>query len=220
MMDNGFQFLDIILFAAVAGFLLLRLRSVLGRRTGNERRRPDPFSAPKPLSMPPRGPIIDQPANDATPASAASGLTGIAALKAADPSFDEKAFLDGARGAFQLIVKAFADGDTAALERLLSKDVFAAFAEAIHARVAAKETHETQLVAIKSVELVEASVEGATGLVTVKIVSDQVNATRTADGKVVEGDAEKSVEKTDFWTFSRPLRARDPNWTLVATHSP
>jgi predicted lipid-binding transport protein (Tim44 family) len=219
MMDNGFQFLDIILFAAVAGFLLLRLRSVLGRRTGNERRRPDRFSAPDPVSMP-RGPIIDQPANDAAPASAASGLSGIAALKAADSSFDDKAFLAGARGAFQIIVKGFADGDTAALERLLSKDVFAAFAEAIHARVAAKETHETTLVAIKSVELVEASVEGATGLVTVKIVSDQINATRTADGKVVEGDAEKSVEKTDFWTFSRPLRARDPNWTLVATHSP
>ncbi len=219
-MDNGFQFLDIILFAAVAGFLLLRLRSVLGRRTGNERRRPDRFSAPNPVSMPPHGPVIDQPANDAAPTASVSGTSGVAALKAADPSFDEKAFLAGARGAFELIVKAFAAGDTAALERLLSKDVFAAFAEAIHARVEAKETHETQLVAIKPVELVEASIEGSTGLVTVKIVSDQINVTRAADGKVVDGDAEKSVEKTDFWTFSRPLRARDPNWTLVATHSP
>jgi predicted lipid-binding transport protein (Tim44 family) len=220
MMDNGFQFLDIILFAAVAGFLLLRLRSVLGRRTGNERRRPDPFSTPSPLAMPPRGPIIDQPPSDAAPAATVSGATGVAALKAADPSFDEQAFLAGARGAFEIILKAFAAGDTAALERLLSKDVFAAFAGAIHARVEAKETHETNLVAIKSVELVETSIEGSTGLVTVKIVSDQINATRAADGKVVDGDPEKAVEKTDFWTFSRPLRARDPNWTLVATHSP
>ena len=219
-MENGFQFFDIVLFAAVAGFLVLRLRSVLGRRTGNERRRPDPFSAPKPLPVPPRGPVIDQPVDEGKHPSAASGLTGIAALKAADPSFDEPGFIAGARGAFEIIVKAFASGDTAALERLLSKEVFGAFAEAIHARQAAHETHETTLVAIKSVDLVEATIEGATGLVTVKIVSDQINVTRAADGKIVDGDAEQAVEKTDFWTFSRPLRAHDPNWTLVATQSP
>ena len=150
----------------------------------------------------------------------ASGKSGVAALEAADPSFDEQAFLAGARGAFEIIVKAFAAGDTATLERLLNKDVFAAFAQAIHGREAARETLETQLVGLKAVELAEASIEGAAGLVTVKIVSDQINVTRAADGKVVEGDPDKPVEKTDFWTFSRVLRSRDPNWTLVATHSP
>ncbi len=221
IMENGFQFLDIVLFAAVAGFLLLRLRSVLGRRTGNERRRADPFAAPKPLPVPPRVPIIDHPVTEAPLASPAPGGTsGLAALKAADPSFDEQAFLNGARGAFEIVVKAFATGDTATLQKLLSKDVFAAFSEAIRAREAAKETLETTLVAVKSAELAEAAIEGATGLVTVKIISDQINVTRAADGKIVEGDPEKPVEKTDFWTFSRALRARDPNWTLVATHSP
>ncbi|HXS42133.1 MAG TPA: Tim44/TimA family putative adaptor protein [Stellaceae bacterium] len=218
-METGFQLFDILLFAAVAGFLLFRLRSVLGRRTGNERRRADPFAPPKPLPVPPSGPIIDQPAANAAPI-AVSGAGGAAALKAAEPGFDEQAFLAGARGAFEIIVKAFAAGDIAALERLLSKDVFAAFAQAIRAREAAHETHETKLVAFKSVEFAEATIEGATALATVKIVSDQVNVTRAADGTVVDGDPDKPVEKTDFWTFSRVLRSRDPNWTLVATHSP
>jgi len=217
-MDNGFQFLDIVLFAAVAGFLLLRLRSVLGRRTGNERQRVDPFAAPKPLPASPRQPLG---AEDQGQPHAASGpaLAGVAAVKAADPSFDEAAFLKGARTAFALIVKAFAAGDTTALESLLNKEVFATFAEAIHAREAAKETLQTTLVAIKDTEIVDASIEGPAALVTVKLVSDQINVTRASDGKIVEGDPDKPVEKTDFWTFNRLVRSRDPNWTLVATHS-
>lgn len=218
-MENGFQFFDILLFAAIAGFLLLRLWSVLGRRTGNERRRPDPFAPPpKPMPMPPN----QGPAAAPTPFQPrlipANGNS--AALKAADASFDEEAFLKGARGAFEIVVAAFAAGDTAKLQPLLSKDVFGAFADAIRARQAAKETMETKLVAIKSAEVVETRTEGATGLVTVKIISDQINVTRDAAGQVLEGHPDTAIEKTDFWTFSRPLRARDPNWTLVATHSP
>jgi len=222
-MDNGFQFLDIVLFAAVAGFLLLRLRSVLGRRTGNERRRADPFAPPKPL---PAQPAAGQPAValpvGAQPLIAPSGaaMSGAVAIKSADPNFDEEAFLKGARAAFELIVHAFAGGDTAALASLLSKDVFAAFSEAIRARQSAKETLQTTLLAVKSASIVDTAVEGDVGMVTAKIVSDQINVTRAADGKVLEGDPNKAVEKTDFWTFARPLRARDPNWTLVATHSP
>jgi predicted lipid-binding transport protein (Tim44 family) len=219
-MENGFQIFDIVLFAVVAGALLLRLRSVLGRRTGNERQRADPLIAPKPLPVPANQVVADERHPDEARPALAAGLTGIAALKAADPTFEEQSFLNGARGAFEIIVRAFAAGDATALEPLLNKDVYGAFVEAIRARQAAKETLQTTLVAIKSASIVEGAVEGAAGLVTVKIVSDQINVTRAADGRVVEGDAEKVVEKTDFWTFSRSLRARDPNWTLVATHSP
>lgn len=220
-MENNFQFLDIILFAGVAGFLLFRLRSVLGRRTGNERRRPDPF-APKPVVPPVPTTAGAAPSAIAlSPNGAATlGNEGLAALQAADPSFKPDTFLTGARAAFDIIVKAFAAGDTAALQPLLSPDVFAAFSEAIRARRDAKETHETKLVAVKAATIEHGAVEGTTGLVTVKLVSDQVNVTRAADGSVVDGDPDKVVEKTDFWTFSRPLRARNPNWTLVATHSP
>lgn len=216
-MGNGFQIFDIILFAAIAGFLLLRLRSVLGRRTGNEQRRPDPFAPPKPVLTP--APVLAPEPGAASAAPIASGA-GLPALKAADPSFDEKVFLQGARGAFEIVVNSFAAGDTSVLQPLLSKDVFAAFSEAIRSRAAAKEALQTTLLSIKSAEIVEANVEGGTAIVTVKFISDQVNVTRGSDGKVIEGDPDKVIEKTDFWTFARPIRARDPNWTLVATHTP
>jgi predicted lipid-binding transport protein (Tim44 family) len=219
-MENNFQLLDIILFAGVAGFLLFRLRSVLGRRTGNERRRPDPF-APRPVAPPAAVPFTAAPVNTAQPAPAAViGGDGLAGLRTADPSFNPDAFLAGVRTAFEMIVKAFASGDTATLQPLLSVDVFAAFSEAIRARQAAKETHETKIVAIKSATIEHVTIESGSGLVTVKLVTDQINATRATDGSVVEGDADKVIEKTDFWTFSRPLQSRNPNWILVATHSP
>ena len=218
-MENSFQLLDIILFAGVAGFLLFRLRSVLGRRTGNEHRRPDPFTQ-RPVAPPPPSPI-SAPASAAQPApTAANGADGLEALRGIDTSFNPDAFLVGARTAFEMIVKAFAAGDTATLQPLLSPDVFTAFSEAIQARRAAKETHETKIVAIKSASIEHAAIEGTNGLVTVKLVTDQINATRGVDGAVIEGDADKVVEKTDFWTFSRPLRSRNPNWILVATNSP
>ncbi|HXR86765.1 MAG TPA: Tim44/TimA family putative adaptor protein [Stellaceae bacterium] len=220
-MGNNFQLLDIILFAGVAGFLLFRLRGVLGRRTGNERRPPDPF-APRPAPPPAApSPFNVAPRNTAQTAPAgASTSDAVAALRAADPSFNPDAFLVGARTAFEMIVKAFAAGDTATLQPLLSPDVFAAFSEAIRARQAAKETHETKIVAIKTAVVEHVGIEGTNGLVTVKLVTDQVNLTRSADGSVVEGDADKVVEKTDYWTFSRPLGSRNPNWILVATNSP
>ncbi|MGH7126224.1 MAG: Tim44/TimA family putative adaptor protein, partial [Stellaceae bacterium] len=144
---------------------------------------------------------------------------GLAKLKSADRSFDERAFLKGARGAFEIIVNAFAAGDTAALKPLLSGEVYSSFATAIQQRVTAKETHETNLMTIKDCDLVQAGLEDNIAFVTVKLVSDQVNVTRAADGTVTDGDPDRVVEKTDFWTFSRDIRARDPNWQLVATRS-
>jgi predicted lipid-binding transport protein (Tim44 family) len=219
---GDYQYLDIVLFAVIAGFLILRLRSVLGRRTGNERRR-DTFMPRKPDSVPenvvslPRG----RPAVEPPPINGSAPLAEPAArIKAADPQFDETAFLTGARGAFEIIVNAFAKGDTAALQPLLSDAVYASFAEAIRNRLAQHETLETNLLAIKAMELVGGDIESDTALATVKFVSDQTNVTRAADGSVVDGNPERVIEKTDIWTFSRALRSRDPNWTLVATHSP
>ncbi len=220
-MGDGFQYLDIVLFAVIAGFLILRLRSVLGRRTGNERRR-DPFVPPKPegatenvVSLPRGRPSVGTPPANPSAAAATPG----ARLKAADPRFDGAAFLAGARGAFEIIVNAFAKGDTAALQPLLSDGVYASFAEAIRARLAQHETFETNLLTIKTVELVDGEIEGDAAFATVKFVSDQTNVTRAADGSVVDGDPDRVMDKTDLWTFSRPLRSADPNWTLVATHS-
>lgn len=232
MMGEGVQFLDIVIFAAIAVFLGLRLRSVLGRRTGNERQR-DPFK-PVPRDAEPREdaardkviPLPDRarPAPAEAGASAdfapAGGVPGLAQIKAADPSFDPHAFLGGARAAFEMIVGAFAAGDTATLKPLLSPEVFDNFNRAIKARAEAKETLSTTLVGIASAEIIEAELQGRVAYVTVKFVSEQINVTKDAEGRIVDGDPATVAMITDIWTFSRNTRSRDPNWTLVATRSP
>lgn len=224
-MSDGFQYFDIIIFAMIAAFLVLRLRGVLGRRTGTEKPRefrplakrdkptdnvvslPDPARPRDELAPPPGGP------------RAATPTAGLAQIRAADPAFDADTFVQGARGAFEIIVNGFAHGDSATLRPLLSDEVYERFAEAIRHRVEAKETHETQLVTIKTAEIDEAQLNGRTAFVTVKFVSDQVNVTRAADGTIVDGEPDHVVEKTDFWTFARNTRSQDPNWLLVATRS-
>jgi len=144
---------------------------------------------------------------------------GLAQIRAADPGFDQAHFLEGARGAFEIIVHGFASGDTAPLRPLLSDEVYERFAEAIRHRLEAKETQETTLVAIKSAEFSAAELNGRSAFVTVKFASDQVNVTRAPDGTVIEGEPDHVVERTDFWTFARNTRSQDPNWLLVATRS-
>jgi predicted lipid-binding transport protein (Tim44 family) len=228
-MGGEFHVGSIIFFAIVALFLVFRLRGVLGRRTGQERYRdpfaqrsaPPPASAPVPNSPPEgRGPVIEGTATIASEPAQVPLSAGLARLKAADRGFEERSFLKGARVAFETIVNAFAAGDAAALKPLLSADVYRSFAEAIQQRQTAKETHETNLVTVKECELMEAGLDGTVAFVTVKFVSDQVNVTRAADSTVIDGDPDRVVEKTDFWTFSRDTRSRDPNWQLVATRSP
>lgn len=238
-MGNGFQFLDIILLAAIAGFLILRLRSVLGRRTGHEQppQRYDPFAKDKAkaeesgddkvVQLPERAqpaeeageeapaePALDQTADGDTPLAA-----GLTQIKLADRDFDENGFLSGAKMAFEMVIGAFSQGDARALRPLLSNDVYEDFAGAIKAREEAKENLETTLVGIGETELIEAELQGKTAFVTVKFVSEQVNVTRDAAGEVVDGDTNTVTTITDIWTFARNMRSRDPNWTLVATRS-
>ena len=219
---QGFQqYSDIILFAMIAVFLVLRLRSVLGRRTGYERRR-DPFVQRTDTAA--DGKVVTLEPNKVTvaPAGTEAGdavAAGLAAIHRADPGFDPEHFLGGVRAAFELIVGAFARGDKAALRPLLSDAVFGPFSAAIDQRAAAKETLETKIVRLASVEIVEAGLASCTAEVTAKLVSEQINATRAADGSVVEGDPERPVEKTDFWSFARDTGSEDPNWVLVATSS-
>ncbi len=222
-MDDGFQYYGILLFAAVAGVLLFRLWSVLGKRTGTERRI-DPFAAPKIQGMPPssnkggaspfappgaqNGPVIEGQAVRVGEASPAK-TSGSQAAKAADPGFDEQAFLKGARSAFGIVVNAFAAGDSAALRPLLSPEVFEQFSSAIRARPKGEEKEPSPLAAVNSATISSSAVEGSTSMVTVKFVSDQKT------GK--DGAAEEHV---DLWTFSRGLKSRDPNWILIATKDP
>lgn len=220
-MGEGFVFIEIIIFAMIAAFLVYRLRSVLGRRTGEERQRPNPFTpqAGRPenvVPIPQRTPIESAPAPD-EPVSLAMALQQI---HAADPTFDEKGFIQGARGAFQMIVVAFAEGDSAALRPLLSDDVYDSFVKAIRQRQSTGETLETRIERIRDADVIEARLEGRDALVTVKFVSDQINLVRNAQGEIVDGDPRQPVEVVDIWTFRRNTRARDPNWALVETRTP
>lgn len=231
-MGDGLAFFDIVFFALVAGFLILRLRSVLGRRTGNENRerwtprlpqrnpaKPGVGQAPGPNDRPLPDNVTPLPGRE--PAANASPLdAALTQIRLADPSFDAPRFADGAKAAFEMIVTAFAQGDTATLRPLLSDDVYDNFAAAIKGRQDAKQTLETTLIGIKNAEVIEARMEGRMAFVTVKFVSEQVNVTRNAAGEVVDGDANRVTPVTDIWTFARNTRASDPNWVLVQTSEP
>lgn len=226
-MGEGFYFIDIVIFAMIAGFLVYRLRGVLGRRHGEERQRPNPFAAPSSrreqsdnvVPLPDRGRLPD-----AAPAERPNGPVSLSAalaqIKVADPSFDEKHFLSGAAEAFRMIVEAYAKGETDTLRPLLSDDVYDSFADAIRKRQEAGETLETQVQEMRDVDIVDARLDGRTIFVTVKFESEQINVTRGADGQVVDGDPEHPLELTELWTFARSTRSKDPNWFLVETSTP
>lgn len=227
-MGSGVPFVDIIFFALVAGFIILRLRSVLGKRTGNERRR-DPFAKPPASADAPdsrhdrerSADVVALPRRDAADAAMAGPLgAALTQIKLADPAFDDAKFAEGARAAFDYIVGAFAEGDRAKLKPLLSEEVFANFEEAIAEREKAGHKLETTLVRIKSADIVEARMEGQSAFVAVKYVSEEINVTRDADGKVVDGNPDQITEAVDIWTFARNTRSSDPNWTLVRTDVP
>jgi predicted lipid-binding transport protein (Tim44 family) len=221
------QYFDIILFAMIAAFLVLRLRSVLGKRTGNERRRDLFPRRPAPISEKPSAEngAMPEGADKVAPIAAIAGKSsdtldeGLARIHRADPAFDPAHFLEGAKLAFEMIVTAFAKGDKAGLQPLLSDEVFGPFAQTIDERVAAKETVETRDLKLDEGEIVEADMSGRTARVTVKLVSHQISVTRAMDGSIVDGDPDHPVEKTDYWTFARDTRSSDPNWSLAATSS-
>lgn len=229
----GDGFIDIILFAMIAGFLVLRLRSVLGRRTGNERPPPDHIGRRPPREAEPDDNVIElpdhtkdskedapfgpEPTAEASSDPVAAGLTQI---QLADRAFTPNEFIAGASAAFEMVVEAFAKGDTGALRNLLNDEVLENFASAIEERKSAGRTLETTLVGIKNTDIIDARLDGRVAFITVKFVSDQINVTRDADGKVVEGSPGSVATVTDIWTFARNTRARDPNWTLVETRSP
>lgn len=230
-MSGGYQYLDIILFALVAAFLILRLRNVLGRRDGHQGRSNDPFETPskpdkpddKVVRLPDRSdqvPPTDESPVEASDSEARTPLeAGLTQIKVADPKFDPREFLSGARIAFELILTSYAGNDTATLKPLLSPEVFGNFSQSIRDRQQANEAMEITLVGFKSADIVEAYMAGRTAHLTIKFVSQQITVGRDENNEVIEGDPKEVIEVTDFWTFARDTRSSDPNWILVATGS-
>ncbi len=227
-----------IIFLALAVFIFLRLRSVLGQRTGRERPPYDPYSPrdavrspasdkvvtlpPRPAEAAPRPVVAEPPPADRWKDVAESGsniAAGLDAIAATDPSFDVKHFITGARTAYEMVVTAFAAGDRRQLRSLLSREVYDGFDAAISAREGKNETAETRFVSIDGSTISGAELRGRTAQLTVRFVSKLISATRDRSGTVVEGNAEKVTDVTDVWTFARDVSSRDPNWKVVATEA-
>jgi predicted lipid-binding transport protein (Tim44 family) len=229
-MGEGLEFLDIILLAMVAAFVLLRLRGVLGRRTGHEQRNPRSRISEDPAKTGQDDNVVNLPESD-TPEpepgepEAADDDDGtpleavLRQIALVDSNFEQAQFLDGAGAAYEMIVTDFAAGDTKSLKPYLSDRVFENFNSVIDARKTSGQIQETTLVSINDAEIVEAELKGRTVEITVKFVSEMINVTRDTAGAVIGGDPSKVAAVVDFWTFARNTRSSDPNWSLIATRS-
>jgi predicted lipid-binding transport protein (Tim44 family) len=224
-----------IIFLALAVFIFLRLRSVLGRRTGRERPPYDPYAVrsqqagekvvtlpARPVETAPRTIEPAPPAAERWKGVAETGspaATGLDAIVAADSTFDVQHFLTGARAAYEMVVTAFAAGDRRQLRGLLSREVYDGFDAAISERESRGETVDSKFISIDSAAVSGAELRNRTAHITIRFVSKLVSATRDRSGAVIDGNAEKVTDVTDLWTFARDVSSRDPNWKVVATET-
>jgi predicted lipid-binding transport protein (Tim44 family) len=227
-----------IIFALLAIFVVWKLSSVLGMRTGHEKPPADPFARPRDDagrdSAEKEGNVIRLPGaanDDKRVPDAKAGLwagfaepatplwTDLDALKLADPSFDPKLFLEGAKAAYEMIINAFAKGDKTVLQNLLAEDVFASFSKAISDHEERGEKVETTLVSIDKANFDHVQLQGSVAQISVMFAVKLITVTRDKTEAVVEGAADKVVDVNDLWTFARDTNSRDPNWKLIATES-
>lgn len=224
-----------VIFLVLAVFIVLRLRSVLGTRTGNERpprdmfpqkeARPETTANENVITLPPRpvndddadAPVVNRWKGVAPEGSPA--IAGLEAIAARDPSFDGRMFIEGARAAYEMIVTSFANGDTKTLKTLLAKDVYESFAASIADRERRGETMESTFVAVGKADLRTAELVGDTAEIGVRFASQLITVTRDKAGTVIDGSPETVTEVIDDWTFARDVTSRDPNWKLARTEA-
>jgi predicted lipid-binding transport protein (Tim44 family) len=243
-MDGRIDLLTL-LFLVIAVVVILKLRSVLGRRTGDEQARYDrqvraaqeaqerAATKDKVVTLPRRDreSAVGAPQDQVALADAETRVRSYAAGNAtlerslveifrADRSFDPENFLRGAKQAYEMIVMAFAEGNRKILKELLSREVLDGFAAAISDRETRGEQIDQSFVGINKAEIAEAELKNNIAQVTVKFVSQLISATRDRTGKVIAGDAQRIREVTDIWTFAREATSRNPNWRLIATQAP
>lgn len=240
-MSSSFDMTTIV-FGLLAIFVIWKLRSVLGQRTGAERPPQPPETMARDADRAPPGVARPtEPANEdrvirmsdarerarfddpdrwkpfaeaGTPVAA-----GLDAIARRDSSFEARGFVDGAKQAYEMIVAAFARGDRRALQPLLAKDVYESFAAAISEREKRGEKVETTFVAIPEVKIERAALNGSVADLTLRIHAQVISAVRDAAGAVIDGSLEKVSDLSDLWTFSRDVTSRDPNWKLVSTQT-
>jgi predicted lipid-binding transport protein (Tim44 family) len=209
----------IVILALVALFIGLRLYAVLGERTGHEQpilKPADPEARlDQPVHAAPREPAKPSESGDLAYLPLAG--PGVRALLAADPDFDVGRFLEGAGGAYRLILESFWKGDLDAIKPHVAPHVFETFADAVEQRTKDGHTLDNRLVALEPPVITEAAVDNGAAVVTVRFEADIAAVTRNAEGEVVAGSMSDAVQTRDRWTFRRDLNSRDPNWLLIET---
>ncbi len=222
-MSDGFAYLDIIFFAMVAAFIAVRLRSVLGRRTGQERRRPNRVqhantgTGDNVVRMPDANADVEARMGSASSIADPSAREGLQQIARVDRGFNVGEFLEGAKAAFAMILECFAKGDRESLRPLLSDQVYNGFDNAIRERDANGQVLHTEIVSMNSAEVVEASLVGNWARIAVRFVTEQVITMKNRQGEIIDGNPERNDLVTDIWTFERDTHSSDPNWQLVET---
>lgn len=216
---NSSPILQLLVLAGIAVFLILRLRSVLGTRDGYEPPRQTEMPSPRReaefevIEGGPDPDIVDHVAEDSSAARA------LMAMKKAEPSFGVSDFLQGARGAYEMILMGFEKGDLAGIKPFLSSDVYDAFAQVVEEREKQGLTVEGEFVGVREMALHDATFDEATreGEISVRFVGELTHVVRDRAGDIVEGDERQVNRQKDIWTFARAMGSQDPNWQLVAT---
>ena len=240
------DFLDIptLIAIGVAVMVLLRLRAVLGTRTGNERppstrikERDEATDDNKVVKLHPKSDEDNIVAQETKEADAAARDAerqlaaeikkfsrgdeilekGLSEISEIDKAFTPKSFIEGAKGAYEMIVTAFAAGDRKTLKNLLEKEVFEGFQSVISEREKAGYKVDFTFVGLPKVEFGDAKMEKRNAVVSIRFFAEIVSATRDGDGNLIEGNADQVAHIADSWTFARNTRSDDPNWKLVAT---
>ena len=220
---------EIVILAMIAAFLGLRLYSVLGRRAEHEEEpiqgrfqgRQGPTGAPR---LPVQAKADASAADRAgaarlrnMPLVAPAVERGLVAIAAADRRFDATAFLEGATGAYRMILESFWKGDKADLRELCDDDVYAGFSAAIDARLASGETLENRLIRIEESTIIAAELESGYARITLRFRSDIAAVTRDADGTMIAGSLDDAIDSVDVWTFARNVNSPVPDWLLDET---
>ena len=220
--------IELLVLFALAAVVLYRLKTVIGTRTGHEgppdfvrRREQAEKAAAGEENGPAAGPDpLDLDDEDMAPAEVPEGSrAALAAIQRAEPGFDLKEFVHGARGAYEMILMAYEEGDRDTLRALLAPDVFSAFEQGIAAREAEGLRVEARFIGVREAEVAELAFEPESNIadVTVRFTGELITAVRDAENRVVEGDPNEIRRQTDLWTFSREMGSVDPNWLLTGT---
>ncbi len=213
--------IQLLVLAGIAVFLILRLKNVLGTRDGFEPKDRPQVEAARGAKRPEFEVIEGGPDHDITDhiAEDSDAAAALAEMKRAEPSFEVGGFLQGARGAYEMILMGFERGQLDELVPFLDADVFDTFTEVVDQRQENGLSIEAEFVGVREIALADATFDSITRRagVTVRFVGELISVVKDKDGEIVEGEPGKSKKQKDIWTFERVMGADDPNWRLVAT---